>query len=233
MRKLWIVLLLLVFSLSILSSCWKDKTDWEDKTTQNVVSGEDNTEEDMIVKTDTEEENKVKEEENKVKEEVKQSSTVTNIGSEFTTYTNTEHSFEMKYPSSYELKENQHWAVLSFLAKREGETDMFQENLNLIVQDLTESPMTLDEYSKLSLEQVETLLENWKIAKKESVKLDWMEAYMVIYTWKYNWYDLKWKQIWTIIDSKAYIISYTGEEKSFDDYIVSMDKIIESFKMTK
>ncbi len=121
--------------------------------------------------------------------------------------------------------------VAAFLSVKESSDDLFQENLNIIIQDLTAQPMTLDEYNNLSLEQIKILITDFEILSSKKTILAGEPAYEVIYTRKQGQYNLKWKQVWTVLGNTAYVVSYTAEKNKFNDYFEIFNKMFNSFEI--
>ncbi|MFH1402606.1 MAG: PsbP-related protein [Patescibacteria group bacterium] len=155
-----------------------------------------------------------------------------NIETTYQNYVNQDFNIKLSYPDIYELQEGLMGTVAVFLSPKESSTDLFQENLNVIVQDLSAQPMTLDEYNDLSLGQIETLITDSKIISSKKTTLAGKSAYEVIYTGRQGQYNLKWRQLWTAIDNKAYVLSYTSEINQFDNYFEVFDKMINSFEVS-
>ena len=87
----------------------------------------------------------------------------------FLTYTNHDHGVEILYPMDWEILENFMGTIASFLSPQESPKDDFRENLNILVQDLTNQPMTIEEYTQLSLAQLEQIMTKFKITDPISV----------------------------------------------------------------
>src|SRR5690554_7356917 len=60
--------------------------------------------------------------------------------------------FEISYPESWDKQEKPN--AVFFLSPKENEKDMFQENVNLMLQDLSQQPMSLEQYTELTKKQV-------------------------------------------------------------------------------
>ena len=155
-----------------------------------------------------------------------------NLETAYKNYVNQDFNIKLSYPDSYELQEGLMGTVAVFLSEKESSTDLFQENLNVIVQDLSAQPMTLDEYNDLSLGQIETLITDSKIISSKKTTLAGKSAYEVIYTGRQGQYNLKWRQLWTVIDNTAYVLSYTSEINQFDNYFEVFNKMIDSFEIS-
>jgi len=123
-------------------------------------------------------------------------------------------------------------AVVVFFAPTEGPSDIFQDNVNIIVQDLSAQPMTLDEYTELSLGQIEQFITDPSILDSSAVTLADIPGHRVVYTGKQGQYDLKWMQVWTVQNNKAYVISYTAETSKYSTFLETVQEMIDSFEIS-
>lgn len=80
----------------------------------------------------------------------------------FMEYHNEEFNVRIDYPEDWEMQEKFMGTVAIFLSPQESSTDQFRENLNVITQDLSEQPTTLDEYAQTSLAQIKQLMTDFK-----------------------------------------------------------------------
>lgn len=145
-------------------------------------------------------------------------------------YVNQDFNIKLSYPENYELLKGVMGTVVVFLKEKEDPTNLFQENLNVMVQDLSNQPMTLEEYNSLSLREIGSFITDAKILSSDKTILAGKPAYEVVYTGKQGAYTFKWKQKWTIIDNIAYVLSYTSEINQFDNSLKAFDKIFDSFE---
>ena len=137
--------------------------------------------------------------------------------------------FEIAYPKDWSMKEGVMGTTVMFLSQLENQNDKFRENVNIVVQDLSKQPMSLDEYTNLSLMQLKRIITDINITTSEKTKLANCDAYMVVYTGKQGQYNLKLMQIWTIKNNNAYIITYTAENIGFDKYGELVNPMVNSF----
>lgn len=149
-------------------------------------------------------------------------------------YVNSNLGIKFMYPVNYELSEDFAGITIVYvLSEREDATDLFRENLNVNIQDLSAQPMTLDEYHNLSLEQIETFIANSEVISVNKTTLAGKPAYEVIYIGQASeGYDLKWKQSWTVVDDTAYVITYTAESSQFDNYLDIFNKAFSTFEIS-
>ena len=83
--------------------------------------------------------------------------------------------------------------VVIFFSDQKNSSDLFQENLNVLVQDLSAQPMTLAEYTDLSIEQIKLFVSDSKILSSKKITLAGNPANELIYRGKQEQIDLKWK----------------------------------------
>ncbi|MFH1563605.1 MAG: PsbP-related protein [Nitrospirota bacterium] len=150
---------------------------------------------------------------------------------QFSTYNNPGDGIRIKYPKDWTKQEKIMGMNVIFSSPLESDSDTFQENVNVIVQDLSAQPMTLDEYTKLSLEQVKQIVTDASIPYSSATTLDGNSANRIIYTGRVGIYNIKWMQIYTIKDNTAYILTYTAETDKYNDFLDTAQEMINSFEI--
>ena len=120
-------------------------------------------------------------------------------------------------------------SVVAFLSPRGGTSDDLQENVNIVVQDLSAQPMTLEEYTDLTLGQIEQFITDAKILDSSPATLAGNPGHKAVYTGKQGQYDLEWMQLWTVKGNKAYVITYTAEAREYSAVLATAQEMIESF----
>lgn len=64
----------------------------------------------------------------------------------------TDSKYEISYPESWTKQQKS--SATFFLSPKENEKDVFQENVNVMIQDLSDQPMTLEDYTNLTKNQL-------------------------------------------------------------------------------
>ena len=149
----------------------------------------------------------------------------------FLTYDSSAYGIRIEYPSDWTKNEQVMGTVATFLSPQESASDIFKENVNVIVQDLSTQPMTLEEYTELSVGQVEQFITDANILDSSVTTLDGTSAHKVVYTGKQGQYSLKWMQVWTIKDNTAYVLSYTAEANKYNDFLDTAQEMVDSFEI--
>src|SRR5204863_267673 len=76
------------------------------------------------------------------------------FSSQFVTFRENTYHMSIKYPRGWTVAPGYAGTVVAFASPKEDALDTFQENLNVAVKDLSQAPMTLDEYTKLAIKQM-------------------------------------------------------------------------------
>jgi len=144
-------------------------------------------------------------------------------------------SYEISYPEKW-VKQAKPNMVL-FLSPQKNKTDFFQENVNVMLQDLSSQPMTLEEYTDLTKQQVTQALGASAIISLKDMNFAGQKAKEMIYNMPKNPmagrnFNLKLRQIWFVKENKAYLFTYTAEKDEYENYLEVAKQTIDSFKLT-
>src|SRR5690349_10739249 len=100
--------------------------------------------------------------------------------------------YSIQYPDTFDLDQSGQMGMLFIvLSKQTSEQDLFRENVNLIQQDLGGQGINLDEFVKISEEQIKTLITNGNIVSSQRVKSKSSEYHQVIFSGDQGQYHLK------------------------------------------
>ncbi|MGD9129016.1 MAG: PsbP-related protein [Candidatus Woesebacteria bacterium] len=213
--KMLALSLILLMTVSVTTACVKQ----EAKDSESAVK--------------TEEEAATTNIEEKTAEETETATSEKKAMEGFLVYENDEAKISIQYPSTWETMEGFMGSVALFRAPKESSQDMFQEHVNILLQDLsTQQDMTLEDFTDLSRKQLETLVTDFKVVEKLSkTTLSGVPAQEITYTAKQGQIDMKLYQIWAVKEEKAYIITYTAAPDGFDKEWENVQKIVDSFEI--
>jgi eukaryotic-like serine/threonine-protein kinase len=144
------------------------------------------------------------------------------------TYTDSQNKFTMNYPK--EWTQTTAGNVTAFLSPQEDATDAFQENVNLMLQDLSQQPMDLKQYTEFSKNQIVQAYGASAILSTGSKTIDGQPAVELVYNMSYQGHPLKIKQYWFIKGKIAYLFSYTAQPAKFSKFEDTALAVINSFK---
>jgi serine/threonine-protein kinase len=146
-------------------------------------------------------------------------------------YENSRHGVKIPYPRTWTIREGTLGTVVLFLSPREDSSDNFQENLNLIVQDLSGQKIGLKEFTEISKKQIQKFISNPDIILAKEITLAENPGYEVMYSGKQGNYNLKWKQAWTVLNEKAYVLTYTSQIQHYEDYLKYINAMQSGFEI--
>jgi serine/threonine protein kinase len=156
-----------------------------------------------------------------------------NISNGLLDYENNNEGIKIKYPGNWKKEEIQNpftGEVAIFLAPKDNDADKFPGKVSIKIEDLSAQNMSLEEYTDSSLEEINKFLKDGKIIKSIPTKLSNEKAQMVVYTGKDEEDNLiKYMEVWTVKDKKAYIISYIAESDKYSQLLNSAEAMIKSF----
>ncbi len=136
--------------------------------------------------------------------------------------------YSIEYPTSWELNQSGIMGA-SFLlfSPFESEDDIFRENLNLVEQDLTGLDLDLERYTELSISQLKKSIANFKIrVSKPEGNYHWL-----VFDGDQGEVKLTFEQYYWVIDTKAYVLTFTTERDQYDNYKQVGKRMLKSFKL--
>lgn len=141
--------------------------------------------------------------------------------------------FSMSYPADWEQSEIS--GIPFFLSAQDGPKDSFRENINVVYQDLTNSPMTLEEFLDLSKQQIETMTAEHSFESIEHTTFAGLPAKELVYTMtqfnqKGEKLYLKLMQILCLRNNQAYVLTYTAAVNDFNSYLPAAKATFSSFE---
>ena len=148
-------------------------------------------------------------------------------------YRNAAYGFSIQYPANWTVKENYEGTAVFLLSPLENKLDFFPENVNVVVQDLSQKPMDLDKYSNIAIHQMQVVFkQNLEVLESDSTYLDGHPAHNFVFLAKGPDMEMKIKCVWTVIDeTKAYQVTFGALTSQYDKYVTKVQKIIQSFQI--
>lgn len=151
-------------------------------------------------------------------------------------FENKQFGIEIKYPQDWKAEKQQYSPLTGgTIAKIFPNT--FSPNLEvglfISIEDIQKS-QTLSEYNQAAIEQIQKSVKNVKILQQQSRKIDNREGYQIVYTGEDQIDNFRFKvmKVWTISNSKVYILTYRAEEKLYDPFLKDVEQtMIKSFRL--
>jgi eukaryotic-like serine/threonine-protein kinase len=165
----------------------------------------------------------------------------TGIDNKMLTYENSTYGIRMQYPSNWHKEENLSSGsdnnsmlvdVVKFISPTKNASDTSSESFDLKIDNISDiKPITLAKYANNSIEDLRKDFDIIKLDRNASLSNN--PAYKLIYTGLEEGVDLQAMLVLAIKDDKAYIISYNAEPTKFSYYLPTLEKMIDSFQITK
>ncbi|MBD2267959.1 protein kinase [Anabaena sp. FACHB-1391] len=143
---------------------------------------------------------------------------------------------EIKYPQDWKAEKQQYSPLTGgTIAKIFPNTSSLNLEVGLFIriEDIQKS-QTLSEYNQAAIEQIKKSVKNVQILEQQSKKIDNREGYQIVYTGEdqINNFRFKAMEVWTISNSKVYILTYRAEEKLYDPFLKDVEQtMIKSFRL--
>ncbi|PWT72244.1 MAG: hypothetical protein C5B59_16195 [Bacteroidetes bacterium] len=144
------------------------------------------------------------------------------------TYKDSVNKFTIEYPNNWTTKSDARG--IAFLSPMENDSDGFQENFSVVIQDLSNHPISLNQYVGLTKD---ILLKQYQATDFENEKLKTFAgrpATGIIYKMHFQGHELKVRQYFFIANKTVFIIAYTAEPSKFAKYEGTAMQAITSFK---
>ena len=151
------------------------------------------------------------------------------IGGGLRNYENKDYGITMSYPADWNLEENVEGTLAIFSSAKENSMDLFQENVNLVVQDLSANPMTLEEYTDTAIKQLVGVFNNIKIVDRGSANLGRLPGYKIVYEATGD-FSLKIMHVWAVDGTRVFTFTYSSELSKFNTYFLKASAMLASLK---
>jgi len=156
-------------------------------------------------------------------------------------YENSTYGIKFEFPSDWKKIETLSGRVsnIEFISPPKNASDIFPATISIVVEKNLGNITTLDQYTKTSdgllnqmLGSFNTTIESRPSSMGSIAGLPANERILDIKQPTVG-LDLKSIQVFTIQNNKAYIITYTVEPAEFLDYLPVLQRMVNSFQITK
>lgn len=135
--------------------------------------------------------------------------------------------------NNWDLKKN---PEVTLLVNKEEGNPGFKPNINIIIQNLAAQSMSLEDYHRLTLGQIEQALGRNTVESDKEIKISGNLAKEIVYTMPQNTNRgdapmLKLKQVYFIKNNKAYLITYTAKIDDFGTFLSTANEVFETFNV--
>lgn len=117
--------------------------------------------------------------------------------------------------------------AIFLMSDREGSTDMFQENLNVIIERVGD--ISFDSYMELTESNMDKFLQKYKKRGIKDITVDGTPAKSFDYSHSMGMYDIDANAVILMKNEKAYIITSTALAGGMSKWKPKFDEAIQSF----
>jgi hypothetical protein len=142
--------------------------------------------------------------------------------------------YSIEHPSNWILNNSGENGTKIFLYPTNSESsDVFTENINLILQNLNDSTITIEKYKGLVEKQISEMLTDPKITFSELKNKNGLKCHQLFAEGKSG--DFKFKTIiYTyLIDKQTYTLNFVTLYDTYKNNHIESLRIMDSFKLTK
>ncbi len=138
---------------------------------------------------------------------------------------------KMAYPIDWTKKEDFNNTLVSFISPKENELDTFQENVNFVIQDISQSSMTLSQYAQTAETQLSAVFaEGVEILESGPAHMADQPAYKLVYNLKAPT-PVRIMHISIIQKQKVYQLTYSAADLKFKEYLKIFNRMVNSFEI--
>jgi len=151
------------------------------------------------------------------------------------TQTDTTYHFSFKYPGDWQLKLPGTATRFFVTSYPETDADKFRENINCIVRKIDVADFKIQTAEEAVLKSLSSQLDDFKLIRTDYVKWNDADAMQLEYTATKKsgdiMYNLHMYQQMAIVKGTLFTLTYSSEAKSYEKYIATINKIVESIKV--
>ncbi|MBX2938975.1 MAG: hypothetical protein KF880_02755 [Ferruginibacter sp.] len=140
--------------------------------------------------------------------------------------------YQIDYPASWRLDTSKIMGTSFLLYVPEDEASVnFNENINLLIQDLTGQHMDLDRYKEITDDQLKTLGSDCTVIESAVKRSNNVSFYKTAYSVQQEAERLYALSVCFIQEDNAYLLTFTSLGNSFDKWKDIAEKTMMSFKL--
>lgn len=145
-------------------------------------------------------------------------------------YANDKYGFSLNYPKDWVLHEGYMGTIFIALSPLEDGNDLFQENINVITEDLQGYEFTIEEYLEFTLSELQDIVDNLRVISRGKRNIASQQGKVIVFSGEQSGFEFQWMQVFFISGTNIYVITYTAQENRYDKYLPTIENIINSIK---
>ncbi len=136
--------------------------------------------------------------------------------------------YSIAYPKDWKIDQDGEYGTEFFLFPPEG-IDL--AHVNLVIQDLRYLDVDLDNFVDLAKAQLPIMFDNHMFVESERVTKDGDEYHKMKYSATMMDMDMSFVQHVRVVNDSAFVLTFTGVEKSFAKHLSASETIMNSFSV--
>jgi hypothetical protein len=144
-------------------------------------------------------------------------------------YHSKESESSIKLPDSWETREGVMGTAVIALSPREGATDEFRENVNVVVEELP-SGMALEGYIEASLSNMRKLATDYNQVEDGRTTIDGVDASRLVYTHRMGQLDLQCLLYIIVKGRRGYNVTCSALQDTFETHRGRFEEIVATFR---
>lgn len=142
--------------------------------------------------------------------------------------------YSIEYPSNWILNDSGENGTKFFLYPTNSvSSDIFTENINLILQNLSDTTITLEKYKGLVEKQISGMLTEPKIASSEIKNKNGLKSHQLIAEGKSGDYKFKTIIYTYLIEKQIYTLTFITLYDNYENNHIESLRVMDGFKPTK
>ena len=150
---------------------------------------------------------------------------------ELQVYENSRQGFKINYPDDWSQQNRDDFFATGvvFFSALEDSSDRFKERVSILVEDLA-ADTSLTQYTATSLAEIKRLSDP-NIGAAQTINLGQQLGKQIVYQGEENGGAVQRLQAWSVKDNQAYVITYTARPESYETFLPTVEKMMESFEV--
>ncbi|EDP71541.1 hypothetical protein FBALC1_03617 [Flavobacteriales bacterium ALC-1] len=144
--------------------------------------------------------------------------------------------YSISYPKDWVSSDEKPQPSVLFLLKapeNSQKEDLFRESINLVSEPLGGQTLSIEDYVKISLDQIMAQIPSAEIKSNKETKLGDEDAREVVWSADFgNGMVLQFKQVYIINNGTAYVLTFSSTTSEYDAYDEVVNKTLNSFKFS-
>lgn len=134
--------------------------------------------------------------------------------------------YSISYEKDYEMSESGKNGIDFYIGLSLDKNQNFTNNINLLVQDLSETGLDLKKFVDLTESQIKS---SGQLITSERKNRNGAEYQSIVFEANFGKGDLKFLQYDFVQDNKAYILTYTATVGTFEEDLSKAQEVMDSF----